>query len=90
MEERDFYTESEVLLPALLECPRCRTRDTYELRWVKRVKKQSVPPRANEQDRRRFAAARSYSVRKDDLVSCKNIRCRKRFEVSGIQTVAFL
>jgi hypothetical protein len=29
-------------------------------------------------------------VRKDDMVACKNIRCRKRFEVAGIQSVAFL
>ena len=27
-------------------------------------------------------------VRRDDLVGCKNIRCRKRFEVVGIQSVA--
>jgi hypothetical protein len=24
------------------------------------------------------------------MVACKNIRCRKRFEVSGVQSVAFL
>jgi hypothetical protein len=29
-------------------------------------------------------------VRRDDLVACKNPRCRKRFEVSGVQSVAFL
>jgi hypothetical protein len=29
-------------------------------------------------------------VRRDDLVMCKNMRCRKRFEVSGVQSVAFL
>jgi hypothetical protein len=29
-------------------------------------------------------------VRRDDLVACKNLRCRKRFEVSGVQSVAFL
>jgi hypothetical protein len=29
-------------------------------------------------------------VRKDDTVGCKNIRCRKRFEVSSLQSVAFL
>ena len=32
-----------------------------------------------------------YAVlRKDDLLVCKNMRCRKRFEVSGVQSVAFL
>jgi hypothetical protein len=29
-------------------------------------------------------------VRKDDLMACTNIRCRKRFEVAGIQSVAFI
>jgi hypothetical protein len=26
----------------------------------------------------------------DDKVACKNIRCRKRFDVSGMKTTAFL
>jgi hypothetical protein len=29
-------------------------------------------------------------VRRDDAVGCKNVRCRKRFEVTTLQTVAFL
>jgi hypothetical protein len=29
-------------------------------------------------------------VRRDDLVACKNLRCRKCFEVTGVQSVAFL
>jgi hypothetical protein len=28
-------------------------------------------------------------LRKDDLMVCKNPRCRKRFEVSGVQSVVF-
>lgn len=90
MEERDFFVESEVTLPASLHCPFCRQSETYELRWVQRKKKASLPSHANEQDRRRFASARSYSVRRDDMVQCKNMRCRKRFEVSGVQSVAFM
>jgi len=90
MEERDFFTEAEVVLAATLNCPFCRQQASYDLRWVERRKKASLPPRASEQDRRRFAAARSYSVRRDDVVHCKNPRCRKRFEVSGVQSVAFL
>lgn len=89
MEERDFYTESEVTLPATLSCPHCRQSNAYELRWVRRIKKNALPPRASEQDRKRFAAARSYSVRRDDVVQCKNMRCRKRFEVTGVQSVAY-
>jgi hypothetical protein len=29
-------------------------------------------------------------VRKDDVAACKNLRCRKRFDVAGLQSVAFL
>jgi hypothetical protein len=29
-------------------------------------------------------------VRTDDVLACKNIRCRKRFDVAGIQSVAFI
>ncbi len=90
MEEREFFHETEVTRPATLNCPHCRQQETYDLRWVDRRKKDSLPPRGSEEDRRRFAAARSYSVRRDDMVQCKNARCRKRFEVSGVQSVAFL
>jgi hypothetical protein len=90
MEERDFYSETEQTYKASLNCPHCRQAAEYELRWAVRKKKDSLPPRANEEDRAKFAKFRSYMVRKDDMVSCQNARCRKRFEVSGIQSVAFV
>ena len=55
-----------------------------------RTKKRQLPGgRADERDRARFAKARSYMLRKDDLMACKNMRCRKRFEISGVQSVVF-
>ena len=90
MEERDFFTETAEHYPATLNCPSCRQPAEYDLRWILRKKKSSLPPRATEQDRQRFARARSYRVRQDDMVACKNQRCRKRFEVSGIQSVVLL
>jgi hypothetical protein len=54
------------------------------------MRKAQVPRNADERDRARFAKAQSYMVRQDDLVGCKNIRCRKRFEVTSLQSVAFL
>jgi len=90
MEERDFFTEAEEARPASLACPFCRQQETYDLRWVIRKKKVSLPPRAGERDRAAFTRARSYMVRKDDMVACKNQRCRRRFEVSGVQSVVFL
>ena len=90
MEERAFFRESETTKPATLNCPFCRTAETYDLRWMLRKKLDQVPRGADERDRARFAKAQSYMVRTDDLVGCKNIRCRKRFDVVGIQSVAFI
>jgi len=90
MDERAFFTESPTTKPATLNCPFCRTQDTYELRWLVRKKKDRLPPGADERDRAKFQKAQSYMLLLDDKASCKNIRCRKTFEVSGVKTVAFL
>jgi len=90
MEERDFFDEKEAKKPHTLTCPHCRQANDYELGWLVRTKKKQLPPRADERDRARFAKARSYMVRRDDMAMCKNLRCRKRFEVAGVQSVAFL
>jgi len=90
MEERDFYRESKTTKPATLNCPYCRTADSYELNWVVRKKVDRLAGRADERDRARFAKWMSYMVLVDDKVNCKNVRCRKRFDVSGIKTTAFL
>jgi hypothetical protein len=90
MDERAFYSESQTTKPATLNCPYCRTQDSYELRWVVRKKKDRIPPGADERDRAKFAKAQSYMVLLDDKVACKNIRCRKRFDISGVKTMAFL
>jgi hypothetical protein len=90
MEERVFYKESQTTKPASLNCPYCRTSDTYQLRWLVRTKIPKLPSHADERDRARFAKAASYMVLLDDKVGCKNVRCRKQFEVSGIKTTAFL
>ncbi len=90
MEERAFFIESNTTKAATLNCPFCRVSETYELRWLIRKKKDRVPPGADERDRERFRKAQSYMVLIDDKVACKNVRCRKRFDVSGVKTIAFL
>ena len=45
---------------------------------------------ADERDRARFAKFLSYMVLMDDKAMCKNMRCRKRFDVSGVKTMAFI
>jgi len=90
LEERDFFDEREQKKPQTLTCPHCRQPGEYEITFLVRTKKRQLPPRADERDRARFAKARSYMVRKDDVIGCKNIRCRKRFEIAGVQSVSFL
>jgi len=90
MEERDFYTQSESTKPAPLHCPYCRQVADYSLRWVVRQKRDRLPGGADERDRAKFQKAQSYMVLLDDKVMCQNLRCRKRFDISGIKTMAFL
>ena len=90
MNERAFYNESPATKPAQLTCPFCHGSERYELRWLLRKKKDRLPSGANDEDRARFQRAQSYMVLLDDKVACKNLRCRKRFDISGIKTMAFV
>ncbi len=90
MEERQFFSESNATKPATLHCPYCRSAESYELRWLVRKRKDKMPPGGDERDRARFQKALSYMVLLDDKVMCKNLRCRKRFDISGIKTMAFM
>ncbi|MDQ6679112.1 MAG: hypothetical protein M3Z09_17650 [Acidobacteriota bacterium] len=90
MDERAYFTESNTTKPASLNCPFCRTVDTYELRWLLRKKKDRLPAGGDERDRAKFAKAQSYMLLLDDKASCKNVRCRRPFDISGIKTTAFL
>ena len=88
MDERDFFDESETRKPANLSCMHCRQSDTYEIRWLVRTKKKALRGDADERDRAKFAKAQSYMTRLDDVMQCKNPRCRKRFDITGVQSVS--
>jgi hypothetical protein len=90
MDERAYYSESPTTKPASLNCPFCKTVNEYELKWLLRKKKDRLPPGGDERDRAKFAKAQSYMLLLDDKATCKNPRCRRPFEVSGVKTVAFL
>jgi hypothetical protein len=90
MEEREFFDEKPDKKVTSLNCPHCHQANDYEVGWLVRTKKKSLPPRADERDRARFAKLRSYMVRREDMMVCKNMRCRKRFDIPSSQTVAFL
>ena len=90
MDERSFYRESQATKAATLNCPFCRTSENYDLKWLVRRKLDRLSGRADERDRAKFAKAQSYMVRRDDMVMCKNLRCRKRFEITSVQSVVSL
>jgi hypothetical protein len=89
VDDRNFYDEREETKQIPLVCPFCRQENSYPIRWKIRSKKASLPRGAGREDSKRFANARSYMVRVDDLVACRNLRCRKRFDISG-QSVVLL
>jgi hypothetical protein len=89
MDERDFFDERQEKKVANLNCPHCQQAGEYEITWLVRTKKRQLPGRGDDRDRAKFAKARSYMLRKDDVMACKNLRCRKRFEISGVQSVVF-
>jgi hypothetical protein len=76
MDERQFYIEKQETKNLTLVCPHCKQEGAYP-----------VPRGAGEEDRKQFANARSYMVRVDELVACRNLRCRKRFELTGQSVV---
>ena len=86
--ERDFFSEKQETRPTPLTCPRCRRKHDYQLRWVRRIKKDRIPPGADERDRALYAKLRDYMIRVDDVVHCQS--CRTRFEVPALQSLVFL
>ena len=89
MDERDFFDERSDKKPATLNCPHCHQPAEYEIQWLVRTKKKNLPPRADERDRAKFAKAQSYMLRRDDMLMCKNMRCRKRFEITACRAWHF-
>lgn len=90
MNERDFFNEKEEIKKATYSCPHCRERGEYDVRWLKRTRKPQAPRGANEMDRARFEKSRDYLVRIDDMLACRNVRCRRRFEIPSSQSVVFI
>ena len=88
MDEREFYDERTEPKKHVLTCPHCQQEAEYQLTWLIRRKRQQPPRGMDEEARAKFAKARSYMVRREDMVACANVRCRKRFEIAGLQSVA--
>jgi hypothetical protein len=87
MQERDYFNEKTEARTQTLACPSCKQAAEYQVRWIVRTRKPSLPGRANEDDRARFKAAKDYMVRADDAVRCSNARCGRRIEITTMSVV---
>jgi hypothetical protein len=74
MDEKAFYTETPEIKKATYTCPKCRQTFEFDIRWLRRTKKKSIPPGATDLERAKFAKATDYLVRVDNQISCPNLR----------------
>ena len=88
LQERDFFVEKQEMRNTRLTCTRCRRTNDYQLRWMRRTKKDRIPNGADERDRAMYAKLRDYLLRLDDMVTCSS--CRTRFEVPSHQSLVYL
>ncbi|HVZ20732.1 MAG TPA: hypothetical protein VG871_06705 [Vicinamibacterales bacterium] len=87
LDERAFFMDKPETRPARLTCPKCRRTNDYSVRWVRRTKKDRLPPGADERDRAKFAKLRNYLLRLDDDVVCK--ACGRKFDIPSQQSMVF-
>ena len=90
MNERDIFDEKQETKTASMSCPHCRERADYDVRWMTRRKKKQAPRNLNRDEQAQYQKSRDYMVRVDDMLMCKNMRCRRRFEIPSSQSVVFI
>ena len=88
LDERAFFFDKNENRNERLSCPRCRRTNEYSVRWVRRKKKDKLPPGADERDRAKFTKLRDHLIRVDDEVVCKT--CGKKFEIPSMHSLLFV
>jgi uncharacterized protein YlaI len=88
IDERAFFNERPETRPATFTCTKCRHRDEYQVKWIRRTKKDRLPSGADERDRAMYAKLRDYMIRVDDVLVCK--RCQRKFEIPSQQSIVFI
>jgi hypothetical protein len=88
LDERALFTDKPETRQGHYQCTKCHRTSEYAIRWVRRVKKDRLPPGADDVDRAKFAKLRDYLLRLDDAVTCK--ACGKKFEIPSQQSLVFL
>lgn len=87
LDERALFTDKPETRQGRFQCPKCHRTSEYAIRWVRRTKKDRLPPGADDADRARFAKLRNYLLRLDDAVTCKT--CGKKFEIPSQQSLVY-
>jgi hypothetical protein len=88
LDERAFFIDKPQTRPGRYQCPKCRRTAEYQIRWVRRMKKDRLPPGADDTDRAKFAKLRDYLLRLDDELTCKT--CGKKFEIPSQHSLVFV
>jgi hypothetical protein len=88
LDERALFNDKPESRVGRYQCTKCHRTNEYSIRWVRRVKKDRLPPGADDGDRAKFAKLRDYLLRLDDAVTCKT--CGKKFEIPSQQSLVFL
>jgi DNA-directed RNA polymerase subunit RPC12/RpoP len=88
LDERNLFTERFESRTGRYQCPKCRRTGEYSIRWVRRSKKDRLPPGADDVDKAKFAKLRDYLLRLDDEVACKT--CGKKFEIPSQHSLMFV
>ena len=88
LDERAFFTEKSETRKGKFQCPKCRRTGEYDIRWVRRSKKDRPPAGADEADKAKFAKLRDYLLRVDDEVNCKT--CGRKFEIPSQHSLMFV
>jgi hypothetical protein len=88
LDERAFFTDRPETRQGRYQCPKCRRTGDYSVRWVRRTKKDRLPPGASDEDRAKFAKLRDYLLRVEDDVTCR--ACGKKFEIPSQQSLLFV
>ena len=87
LDERALFSDKSETRQGKYACPKCKRTNDYSIRWVRRTKKDRLPPGADDGDRAKFAKLRDYLLRLDDDVTCKT--CGKKFEIPSQQSMVF-
>ena len=73
---------------AATRAPAAGATNDYQLRWVRRTRKDRPPANADADDRAKFEKLRNHLIRVDDELTCKT--CGKRFEIPSMHSLVFV